>query len=319
MKIVMLEPLAVPKSVINQFSEKFINEGHEFISCLETISHEEKLSRAKNADIFIIANGLLDEEIVKASNNLKLISVGFTGVDHVPADLCVEKNVMVCNSQGYATIPTAELAVTLMLMATRNVVKSEKACRKGLTKAGLVGSELSHKTVGIVGTGMIGRQTAKLLKGFNVKLLGYDPFENDQARELGIEYTTLENLFSSSDFISLHLPLLDSTRGLVDDKLLNRMKDTAILVNCARGPIVNTKALVNALNEGKIRGAGVDVYEVEPPLPTNHEMFTGDNLVTTPHIAFASKESMERRAKIVFDNVYAYLDGNPINVKSQLK
>ena len=319
MKIVMLEPLAVPESVIKQFSEKFVNEGHEFISCLEPISHEEKLARAKDSDIFIIANGLLDEEIVKASNNLKLISVGFTGVDHVPADLCIEKDVIVCNSQGYATIPTAELAVTLMLMATRNVVKSEKACRDGLTKAGLVGSELSNKTVGIVGTGMIGRQTASLLKGFNVKLLGYDPFENDQAREIGIEYTTLENLFSSSDFISLHLPLLDSTRGLVDDKLLNRMKESAILVNCARGPIVNTNALVTALNQGKIRGAGVDVYEIEPPLPVDHAMFSGDNLVTTPHIAFASKESMERRAKIVFDNVYAYLEGNPINVKSQLK
>ena len=319
MRIVMIEPLMVPSRVIDELSKDLMDKGHEFVACHSPLTLEEKIAVAEDADVLIVTNGLLPKEVVEASDKLKLISVGFTGVDHIPADTCIERDIMVCNSQGYATIPTAELAVTLMLMATRNVVATEQKCREGKTKDGLVGSELSNKTVGIVGTGMIGRQTAKLLKGFDVKLLGYDPYENEAARELGIEYTTLDNLFSSSDFISLHLPLLDSTKGLVNEELLNKMKSSAILVNCARGPIIDTEAFVKALNEGKIRGGGVDVYEIEPPLPVEHKMFTAKNLVTTPHIAFASAESMERRAKIVFDNVYAFLEGNPINVKSQLK
>jgi D-3-phosphoglycerate dehydrogenase len=315
MKIVMIEPLSVPENVIDNLSKKFTEDNHEFVPCFKPLSDEVKLERVKDADILVITNGKLSEELVKAAPNLKMISVGFTGVDHVPASLCIEKGITVSNSQGYATIPTAELSVTLMLMATRNVLETNERCRNGKTKEGLVGSELSHKTVGIVGTGMIGRQVAKLLKGFEVNLLGYDIQENPLAKELGIKYVSLDEIFKQSDFISLHLPLLDSTKGIVNSDLLGLMKETAILVNCARGPIVETSALVNALNDGKIRGAGVDVYEIEPPLPTDHEIFSAKNIVTTPHIAFASKESMERRAEIVFDNIYAYLAGKPINVK----
>ena len=319
MKIVMLEPLMVNESVITKLSAEMLSKGHEFLPCYKSLSKQEKLNRAKDANILIIANGKLDEDILDQAPELKLISVAFTGVDHIPADKCANNNITVCNSQGYATIPTAELAVTLMLMATRNVVEAEKNNRKNGTKAGLVGYELSNKTVGIVGTGQIGRQTATLLQGFNPTLLGYDPYENEAAKELGVTYTTLENLFEKSDFISLHLPLLDSTRGIVNEELIGKMKETGILVNCARGPIVETKALVKALNENKLRGAGVDVYEIEPPLPVDHAMFDAKNLVATPHIAFASVESMERRAKIVFDNVYSFMNGTPINVKSQLK
>lgn len=319
MKIVMLESLMVKESVITDLSKKLLSEGHEFLPCYKSLSKDEKLARAKNADILIVTNGMLDEDIIEQAPKLKLISVAFTGVDHIPAEKCAENKITVCNSQGYATIPTAELAVTLMLMATRNIVEAEKQNRNNGTKAGLVGYELSNKTIGIVGTGQIGCQTATLLKGFNPTLLGYDPYENETAKALGVTYTSLESLFEQSDFISLHLPLLDSTRGIVNEKLIGKMKETGILVNCARGPIVETKALVKALNENKLRGAGVDVYEIEPPLPVDHDIFGAKNLVTTPHIAFASVESMERRAKIVFDNVYSFMNGNPINVKSQLK
>ncbi len=319
MKIVMLEPLAVPVEVINQFSAPYIKQGHEFIPCINPLTETEKLERAKDADIFIIANGQLSEEVVRQAPQLKYISVGFTGVDHVPADICIQNNIQVSNSQGYATIPTAELAVSLMLMRTRYIPETEQRVRKGETKAGLVGSELSFKTVGIVGTGMIGRQTASLLKGFNCNLIGYDPFENELAKELGIQYKSLEEVFAESDFISLHLPLLDSTKGIVNEELISKMKSSAILINCARGPIVDSNALKNALNDGKIRGAGIDVFEVEPPIPTNHELFKAKNITVTPHIAFASAESMVRRAEIVFNNVQSYLNGSPINLISKLK
>ncbi|XMB67101.1 NAD(P)-dependent oxidoreductase [Mycoplasmatota bacterium zrk1] len=315
MKIVMIEPLSVPKSYISFLSKRLIDDGHEFISCFNEITMTEKIARVKNADIIIVTNGKVSEELIEAAPNLKLISVGFTGVDHIPS-ICKEKKILICNSQGYATIPTAELAVTLMLMRTRNVIETMDKCRQGETKNGLVGTELSNKTVGIVGTGMIGKKIAKLLKGFDVKLLGYDILEDDEAKEIGIKYVPLKELFSNSDFISLHLPLTNSTKGLVNKELLDTTKEHAIIINCARGPIVDSDALVEAINNGKIRGAGVDVYEIEPPLPVSHKLLGNEKIYATPHIAFASKESMERRAEIVFNNIYSFLDGSPINVKS---
>lgn len=319
MKIVMLEPLGVPEKVINDFGKLYIDRGDTFIPCFSPLTEDQKLEVAKDADIFIIANGKLSEEVINQAPNLKLISVGFTGVDHVPADICLNKGITVCNSQGYATIPTAELAVSLMLMRTRYIPETETKVRNGETKGSLIGTELSYKTVGIVGTGMIGRQTASLLKGFKVKLLGYDIEESQEAKEIGIIYKSLEEVFAESDFVSLHLPLLDSTKGLVNKELLSLMKVDAILINCARGPIVDSEALQEALSNDKIRGAGVDVYEIEPPIPTDHKLFNAKNITVTPHIAFASKESMVRRAQIVFDNVDAYLAGYPINVMNKLK
>ncbi len=317
MKIVMLEPLIVSKVYIEELSEKLINLGHEFKACYKNLTNDEKLETARDADVIIITNSILEEEVLKVAPKLKLISVGFTGIDHIPINYCKDNNIIVSNSQGYATIPTAELAITLMLMRTRNVIETDSRCRDGKTKEGLVGYELTNKTVGIVGTGMIGRQVAKMLSGFNVNLLGYSRTENKDALELGIKYTSLEYLFKKSDFISLHVPLSDSTKGMINRELISLMKEDAILINCARGQILDSDALVDALNNNKIRGAGIDVYEVEPPLENNNKYSNASNLYMTPHIGFATIESMQRRAKIVFDNIYAYLNEVPINVKIQ--
>ncbi len=315
MRIVMLEPLMVSTEHIERLSQGLLEQGHEFIPCYNHVPKEGKLELAKDADVLIVANSTLEEEIIKAAPNLRLISVGFTGVDHIPIKYCKDNNISVCNSQGYATIPTAELAVALMLMRTRNVVEVENRCRDGKTKDGLVGSELSYKTVGIVGTGMIGRQVASMLKGFNVNLLGYSRTENNDALELGIKYTSLKDLFMKSDFISLHIPLDSNTKGLINKELISLMREDAILINCAREGVIDIDALIDALNNNKIRGAGIDVYEIEPPLSTENKYKEVNNLYMTPHIGFASIESMERRSKIVFDNIYKYLEGTPINVK----
>ncbi len=315
MKIVMLEPLMVSEVYINEISNNLIESGHEFIPCFKKLTHAERLEAAENADILIVANSILEEEVLEVAPNLKLISVGFTGIDHIPVNYCKDKRITVANSQGYATIPTAELVVALMLMRTRNIVETDIRCRNGSTKEGLVGSELSYKTVGIVGTGMIGRQVASMLKGFNVNLLGYSKSQNKEAIDLGIRYTSLKELFMESDFISLHIPLDETTKGIINKELISLMKENAILINCARGQILDSDALVEALNNNKIRGAGIDVYEIEPPLPLNNKYKDTNNLYMTPHIGFASIESMERRALIVFDNIYRYLEGNPINVK----
>lgn len=318
MKIVMLEPLSVNQSIIDTLS-KNLQKHHEFIPCFNTLTIEEKKERLIDADIAIITNGYLDEEILNVAPNLKMISVGFTGVNHIPADYCIKNNILISNSQGYATIPTAEIALTLMLMATRYVPQTIENCQNSKTKENFIGYELTNKKVGIVGTGAIGLHLAKLLKGFDVTILGYDSKENDEAINLGITYTSLKELFQSCDIISIHLPLLDNTKGLIDAQFINLMKKNALLINCARGPIVDANALKNAIDNKSIRGAGVDVYDIEPPLPNDHVLLNNSSIITTPHIAFASKESFERRAKIVFDNVYSYLEGNPINVIKKLK
>ncbi len=313
MKIVMLEQLMVSKEYLEKLSAKLFEQGHEFKPCYNILSEKDKLEVAKDADIFIVGNSRLDNNIINAAPNLKLISVGFTGIDHIPVKYCNDKNIIISNSQGYATIPTAELAITLMLMRTRNVIETDARCREGNTKEGLVGMELSRKTVGIVGTGMIGRQLAKMLNGFDVNLLGYSRSENVESKKLGIKYTSLENLFKKSDFISLHVPLNDTTNGMIDKYLISIMKEDAILINCSRGNVIDSDALVDALNSDKIRGAGIDVYEVEPPLPIENKYKGTKNLYMTPHIGFATVESLERRAKIVFENIYSFLDGVPIN------
>lgn len=316
MKIVMLEPLGVKEEVINQLGKKFIDEGHEFVACYSKIEdRQEMVKLAKDADALIIANSPLEEEVIRSAENLKLISVAFTGVDHVPADLCKERGIIVCNAQDYCTDAVAELTFGLILSKLRNVVPCDAAAKEGKTKDGLVGNELLNKTIGIVGTGAIGRRVAEIAKVFNCKLIGYDKYENDAAKELGIEYVSLEELMAESDIVTLHTPLTEETKLMINEEKISLMKPSSILINCARGPVVDSVALANALNEGKISGAAVDVYEMEPPVPSNHPLLNAQNTITTPHIAFATIESIDRRAQITCDNITAWMDGKPQNIK----
>ncbi len=316
MKIVMLDALSVSDEIVSQYTKKYKSLDIELITCSRKLTSTEKIELSKDADILIVTNGEFPNEIIEKAEKLKLISVGFTGVDHIPLKECNESGILVCNSQGYATMPTAELALTLMLNRTRYLSEVESRVRLGLTKDGLVGTELSFKTVGIIGTGQIGLQLARLLKGFSVNLIAFDPVETKAALDLGIKYLSLTEVFEQSDFISLHLPLNKSTTGLVNEELISKMKPTSILINCARGLIVDQLALKNALDAGDIRGAGIDVFEIEPPLPLNHILMNSNNLTLTPHIAFASKESMLRRAEIVFGNIDSFLSGKPTNIMS---
>ena len=145
-------------------------------------------------------------------------------------------------------------------------------------------------------------------------LIGYDIAENPKALELGLKYVDIDTLMKTSDIISLHLPLNDSTRGFISKEKLSLMKETGILINCARGAVVDNNALAQILNEEKIAGAGIDVFDMEPPIPSDYPLLNAKNTILTPHVAFASHESMIIRAEIAFDNVNKYLAGTPINV-----
>ena len=177
-----------------------------------------------------------------------------------------------------------------------------------------MGTELGTKTVGIIGTGRIGVMTAKLFKAFGCRVLGYNRTKKDDAVQAGIEYVGLEELLKTSDIVSLHVPSTAETKGFLSRERICMMKPESILINCARGAVVDNAALADALNEGRIAGAAIDVFDMEPPIPADYPLLNAKNTLLTPHVAFASKESMIRRAHIVFDNLYSYLDGKPINV-----
>lgn len=315
MKIVLLEPLAVNDEELERLAQSLRDMGHEF-TAFDTVEKDAQglIQRAKDADAVIIANNPLNKEVIESLEKLKYIAVAFTGVDHVDLEACRRRGIKVSNARGYATEAVAELTVGMIITLLRNIVACDKVTRIGGTKAGLVGSELNSKTVGIVGTGAIGLRTAEILKAFNCKLLGYSRSRSEKAVDLGIQYVGLEELLASSDIVSLHVPLTEETRGLINKDNIKLMKKNAILINVARGPVVDSEALAMALDEGIIAGAGIDVYEVEPPIPPNHPLLKAKNVLATPHVAFATHESMLKRAAIVFDNVMAWLNGEDKNL-----
>lgn len=317
MNIVLLEPLAVSADVLERCSGKLVREGHSFRSYPDRTEDPVLLSeRARGSDIAIIANIKFPAEVIRNCPDLKMISVAFTGVDHVDLKACRERGITVCNSAGYSTDSVAELVVGQILMRLRNLSECDRAVRSGKTKDGLVGNTLKGKTVGIVGTGSIGLRTAEILKAFGCSLLGWSRSERKEAKALGISYVPLDELFSKSDIVSLHLPLTEKTSGLVGISLLSRMKKNAILVNASRGPVVDSRALAGALDEGLIKGACIDVFENEPPIDKSHPLLSAKGTVLSPHVAFATEESFALRADIVFGNIEAWLSGRPVNIVS---
>ena len=316
MNIVLLEPLAVKDEIIEELAKRAVEMGHNFKAYSSVTKDVEELkNRSREADILIIANNPLPGEVIREAENLKYIAVAFTGVDHVDKEACIEKGVKVSNAAGYSTDSVAELTIALIIDALRNVLPCDERVRRGGTKEGLVGTQLKDKTVGIVGTGAIGLRVAELLKPFKCRLIAYSRSEREEGRELGIEYVSIEELLQSSDVVTLHVPLNEATKNLINEERLSLMKSSAVLINLARGPVVDSKALADALNEGRLAKACIDVFETEPPIDENHPLLKAKNTLVTPHIAFATEESMVIRAELTFDNVYSYLEGN---IKNQV-
>ncbi len=310
MNIVLLESLGISKKEMADFSSKLQALGHEFKAYERVDDISKQIEYAKDAEILIIANMPLSGEVIRACTKLKFIDVAFTGIDHIDMDTVRECNIDISNASGYSNQSVAELAICMMLNLLRYVKEVEIACKNSGTKDGFIGQELAGKTVGIIGTGEIGRNVAKCLNVFGCKVLGYrrNPVEVE-----GIEHVSLETLLKQSDIISLHCPSNASTKNLINKDTLSLMKTSAILINTARGAIVNQEDLVEALNTDKIRAAGIDVFDIEPPLPKEHIMLQAKNMLITPHIAYATDESMIFRKNIVFENIVEWLNGSQIN------
>ena len=243
-----------------------------------------------------------------------MLSVAFTGVDHVGLTACREKGVTVCNAAGYSDETVAELAIGMAVAALRNMVRGDAAVRSGGTSAGLGGREIAGRTVGVIGLGRIGLRTARLFQAFGARVIAFSRTEKPEAKALGIEYCSLDRVLEDSDIVTLHLPNNEQTRGMIGREQIGRMKPDAVFINCARGPIVDNAALAEALNGDRLGFVCADVFDMEPPLPPDYPLLHAKNTLLTPHQGFISEESMERRAGIVFDNVYAWLDGSPKNV-----
>ena len=315
MKVTLLEPLGIPEARVRELARPIEEAGHEFVYYPDKTRDAAELARrSEGADVVMIANNPYPAEVVRGADALKMVAVAFTGTDHVGLEACRERGVTVCNCAGYSDVSVAELTVGLAIDVLRHVVPADAATRAGGTSAGLMGREICGKTVGSVGTGHIGCAAARLFRAFGARVLGYARHESAAAREAGVEFVGLGELLASSDIVSLHLPLNDETRGWFDADKISAMRDGAVLVNCARGAIVDNDALAAALNAGKLAGAGIDVFDMEPPLPEGYALAHAKNCVLTPHVAFLTEEAMERRAVIEFANVRAWLEGPPENV-----
>lgn len=315
MKIALLEPLRVPEARINELAQPLIDAGHEFTYYPDkTTDPNELYERSKDADIVMIANNPYPAEVIERLENTKFINVAFTGFDHVNSKASKDKGIAIANASGYATTAVAELALGLTLDLFRAITKGNDDIRNANFPGPFQGREIKGKTVGIVGTGHIGLETAKLFKAFGANLIGFNRSEKQEAKDLGVELVELDELLQRADIVSVHLPLNDETKHLLNKDKLSLMKESAVMINVARGPIIDDAALADLLNDGKIAGAGIDVFDGEPPLPADYPLLSAKNAILTPHVGFLSDEAMELRAQIAFENTQAFINGKPQNI-----
>ncbi|WP_165076441.1 MULTISPECIES: NAD(P)-dependent oxidoreductase [unclassified Desulfovibrio] len=311
MRIVLMENLGCSPELVEENAARLRALGHEFTTFEKTTDTERLKAETRDADVLMLANMPLPAEVLAAAPDVKFIDVAFTGVDHIPVADARERGIAISNASGYADESVAELCISLMIQLLRHLGEAERRVREGGTKAGLGANLLQGKTVGIIGAGAIGKRLAALCKAFGCTVLAHNRRPvSDPAID---ESVGLDELLRRSDIVSLHCPLTPETKGLIGAPQLAMMKKTALLINTARGPVVDNKALAEALNAGTIAGAACDVFDMEPPLPADYPLLHCKHIILTPHLAFYSQESLEERAKIAFANLFAWLAGKQAN------
>ena len=311
MKLVVLEPLGIPQDSLASMVREAVDGRMEVVLC-DTRAEDVPtlIERSKEADAVVLSNFPYRREVMEHCPNLSFIDVAFTGVDHVDLPYCRERGITVSNCAGYSTAAVADLTFGLVLGLARNLSACDSAVRAGGTKAGLVGFEMEGKKFGVVGLGAIGSRVAAIAGAFGCEVYSYNRSHKDLP---GVKQVDLDTLLAQCDIVSLHVPATAETKHLIDAGRIARMKPGALLINTARGSVVDARALADALNEERIAGAGIDVFEMEPPVPRDHPLLTAKHVLATPHVAFATAQSMEKRAAIVCDNLRAWLAGSPIH------
>ena len=309
-KIVVLEPLGVSgQLVIDEINQ--ISEDYEVVY-YDNRNEDPKviLERVKEASIIVLSNMKLDAEILSQCENLEMVNVAFTGFDLVDIDYCQTNDIIVSNASGYATQGVVELVFGLLLDLYRQITTGDNYVRNQRTHHSLLGIEIEGKKFGIVGAGAIGSKVAQVANAFGAEVYVY----NRSAVNIdNVTQVSLEELFETCDIISINLPLNDATRGLINKDLIDLMHEDSVLINTARGPIVDNDYLAEALINKKIAGAAVDVFDMEPPIPTDYKLLSAPNTIFTPHVAYYTQEAMIKRFAIVKDNLEAFIAGSPIN------
>ena len=246
-------------------------------------------------------------EIIDAAANLKVIGRAGSGLDNVDRSAATKKGIVVMNTPGGNTITTAEHTISLMVSLARKIPQATMSMKAGKwEKKKFMGVELFNKTLGVIGIGNIGSQVAKRAQGLAMNVLAYDPFlSEDKAKAMGVEKVDLQELFGRSDFITIHTPLTPETKNMINKETIKMMKNSVRIINCARGGIINEKDLYDALIDGKVAGAALDVFEKEPP--ENNPLLTHDNVIATPHLGASTKEAQENVAIAVAEQVVDYL------------
>lgn len=311
MKIVFVEPLGMCECKINASVAALKQQGHTVTFYPDRNEDEDTLiERAKDAEVVVISNIPLRKRFFDNCPRLKMLSVAFTGVDHIDMEVCRKRGITVCNAAGYSTQAVAELAIGMMIAVYRKIVGGDAITRICESRQNILGCELHGKTVGIIGLGAIGSRVAQLANAFGCKVLGY----NRSPKKLdNVTQVDKNTLLSESDIITVHIPLTPETKGFIGADEFSVVQPHAILINTARGPIIDQDALYNALKKGKIAGAALDVYDQEPPLPANFELFNAPNLLMLPHMGYATHEAFAIRLGIVIRNIEMWLAGTPQN------
>lgn len=309
--------------------------GHElkFFKDKLALNNIKKIADCQVLSIFIYSK--INESLLKSLPKLKLIATRSTGFDHIDAEACKKRGIMVCNVPTYGENTVAEHAFALILAISRKVVESVDRTRKGsFDLKGLRGFDLKGKTIGVVGCGNIGRHVVRMAKGFEMKILVYDVFKDMKfARQMGFKYADLNYLLGNSDIITLHVPLIPATKYLINQKNISKIKKGAVLINTSRGGLVETEALIKALDKKIIAYAGLDVLEEECAMKEERELLTDEfaktcdlrkvleqhillekgNVLITPHNAFNSQEALMRILETTMENIKRFTSGKAAN------
>lgn len=289
--------------------------GRVVVHASKAASEQELISRMQGAVAILCVRNYtrFTEQVVGALPHLRLISLSGTGTDNVDLAAVARHQIAVTNTPGASAVSVAEHTFGLILAVARSIPRSDRAVRSGRWEHHL-GTELRGKTLGLVGLGRIAQHVSQIAHGFGMKVLAWS-FTRDEARSraCGTEQVDLPELLERSDIVSIHVRVSDRTRGLVGPEELARMKPTAILVNTARGAVVDEPALIEALQARRIAGAGLDVFSQEP-LPQGHSFLALENVVLTPHSGWVTREANERLIDLPVENILAFLDGRPQNM-----
>lgn len=251
------------------------------------------------------------KEVIEALPKLKLICTRSVGYNHIDMDACKKQKIIVCNVPDYGSHVIAEHVFAMLLSAVRHVAEADDRVEAGeFDYHGLRGMALKGKTIGIVGTGKIGSKVAQIASGFGMKILAFDHHKNEELEPMGVSYVTMDELFGQSDIITLHVPATPETTHMINESSLKKMKQGVVLINTARGEIIDSNALVDSLKNGKVKYALLDVLEHEKNFEENKELIGIPNVVTTPHIAFYADDSMRNMYLDCFASINEYKKGD---------